>query len=148
MKIFKYIICIIIVSLFTLNLFSQEKTQAEFLSELDNKDTATYGDALAMFSLQSGGAISVNSISEPKGYSLQNYEEGAPLTTGMASLMTVKYLNLDGSFMYLLFGTERYAYKACVSNNLFNKNGSENEKMTGLELIELFSRISDIKEVK
>lgn len=148
MKKLKYIICIAAISMLTLNVFSQQKTQAEFLSELDNKKTATYGDALTLFKLQSGSKNTTKENVEIKNYSLQNYDDGAPLTTGMASLMTAKYLDLRGSFLYMVFGTERYAYKACISSNLLNQNGSENDKMSGPELIELFSRISDIKEDK
>lgn len=136
----KYIICIIAVTLLALNSYSQQISQAEFLSELDQKASATYEDALALFKFQSEAEKS-----NKADFSLQGYDKNDLLTKGMASLMTARYLDLDGSFLYLIFGTERYAYKACVSNNLFSKNGSENDKMTGLELIELFSRISDIK---
>jgi hypothetical protein len=47
--------------------------------------------------------------------------------------------------MYLIFDTERYAYKACIANGIFSPGGSENDKMTGPELIDLLSRISDLK---
>ncbi len=151
MKKYKYIICLIIISMFTIDIYSQQKNQlnqADLLSELDNKEHATYGDALELFKLQTDSAIGSREKDDSKSFILNGYEENSILTMGMASLMTARYLNLGGSFLYLIFGTERYAFKACVANNLLNANGSENEKMSGSELIELFSRISSIREDK
>jgi len=145
-KILFYITFILILS-FSKVSFSQDVTQVTFLSELDAKIIATYGDALILFKLQSGGSRHSSKISNIKieSYSLTDYDESTILTKGMASLMTAKYLNLGGSFMYLIFGTERYAYKSCIANGIFSEGGSENDKLTGPELIELLSRISDIK---
>jgi hypothetical protein len=127
--------------------FSQDITQVTFLSELDNKSTATYGDALIMFKLQSGSSVSAKgrSSSGKESYALQGYTEADTLSKGMASLMTARYLDLGGSFMYLILDIERYAYKACIANGIFSPDGSENDKMSGPELIELFSKISDMK---
>lgn len=127
--------------------FSQDITQVTFLSELDNKSTTTYGDALIMFKLQSGNSVSAKgkSSSGKEFYELQGYTEADTLSKGMASLMTARYLDLGGSFMYLILDIERYAYKACIANGIFSPDGSENDKMSGPELIELFSKISDMK---
>jgi hypothetical protein len=127
--------------------FTQDVTQVTFLSELDSKSQATYGDALIIFKLQTGSAVSSGkgkkSHSDP--IALSGYTEKDILTKGMASLMAARYLDLGGSFMYLIFDTERYAYKACIANGIFSPGGSENDKMTGPELIDLLSRISDLK---
>jgi hypothetical protein len=127
--------------------FSQDATQINFINELDSKVSVTYGDALIMFRLQSGSSKTVKSAasSAEDPFSLKGYTEAAPLNKGMASLMTAKYLKLGGSFMYMIIGTERYAYKACIANGIFSGDGSENDKMTGPELIELFTKISDLK---
>ncbi|PKL17687.1 MAG: hypothetical protein CVV49_09860 [Spirochaetae bacterium HGW-Spirochaetae-5] len=127
--------------------FSQDVTQVTFLSELDNKSTATYGDALIMFKLQSGSSVSAKgrSSSLKELYVLQGYDETDTLSKGMASLMTARYLDLGGSFMYMILDIKRYAYKACIANGIFTADGSENDKMSGPELIELFSKISDFK---
>jgi len=126
---------------------SQDITQITFINELDNKVQATYGDALIVFKLQSGSTVALKKgkSTAVDSFTLSGYNEKDILTKGMASLMTAKYLDLDGSFLYLIFGTERYAYKACIANNIFAPGGSENDKMTGPELIELLSRISDLK---
>ncbi len=127
--------------------FTQDVTQITFLSELDNKAAATYGDALIIFKLQSGSTAAVKRKSSSKGnsFTLPGYTEGNLLTRGMASLMAARYLDLGGSFMYMIFDTERYAYKACIANDIFAEGGSENDKMTGPELIEFLTRISDMK---
>jgi hypothetical protein len=126
---------------------AQDVTQVTFLSELDSKSIATYGDALIMFKLQSGSSVSAKgrSASSGESYALQGYTEGDNLTKGMASLMTARYLDLNGSFMYMILDVERYAYKACIANGIFSPDGSENDQLTGPELIELFSKISDMK---
>ena len=143
----RYFICILILYVLPLNAFSQDISQVTFLGELDKKAGATYGDALTMFNIQSGSSVSGKgaSASKTEMFALKGYTDTAPLTKGMASLMTAKYLNLGGSFMYAILKTERYAYKACLANEIFSKNESENDRMSGPELIELFSRISDIK---
>jgi len=126
---------------------AQEVTQITFINELDNKVSATYGDALIMFKLQAGSSINSKNTTASKidSYSLKGYKENMPLNKGMASLMTAKYLKLGGSFVYMIIGTERYAYKACIANGIFSGDGSENDKMSGPELIELLSKISDLK---
>lgn len=100
------------------------------MSELDKKTEATYGDAVILFREQSGRDI------------VLNYKNEEPLTKGMAALMTAGYLNLNDSFMYNLFGTERYAFHACVADGLMTENGSENDLMSGAQLLELMAKIS------
>ena len=115
---------------------SQDMQQIMFLSELDGKKTATYGDALRMFRFKTTGSGA---------YSLKGYSEYSKLTRGMVSLMTARYLKLNDSLMYRIFENERYAYKACMAEKLFSKDGSEHDVMTGPELIELFGKISKYK---
>jgi len=146
MKNFRYFI-ILFSLFFGLNVYSQDVTQVTFISELDKKFNATYGDALIMFKIQTGSSVysKKKSGSEKTPFILSGYTEDEQLTKGMASLMTARYINLGGSIMYIIFGTERYAYKVCIANGIFSDGGSENDKMTGPELIELFSKITDLK---
>ena len=106
-----------------------------FINELDVKKTATYGDALSMFGFQPANP-------QTGSYRLKSYEDDSPLTKGMASLMTARYLKLNNSLMYNFFGIERYAYRECWSNGLFDELKSENDRMSGPELIELFAKIN------
>jgi hypothetical protein len=137
---------IALVYLFSGFLYGQDMTQLGFLSELDNKKTVTYGDAVSMFKIQTGVAVSKKKGSGDESFLLKGYGQSAPLTRGMAALMTAQYLDLGGSFMYLVFGSERYAYRACIANEIMASDGSENDIMNGPELIELFSKIGDNEE--
>ena len=144
----------ILMNLFSLTSFSQDMTQLDFMSGLDDKTAATYGDAVKMFRFQSGTASEKAvtaakkkgaAVSGTESFMLAGYSESATLTRGMAALMTAKYLDLGGSFMYLIFGSERYAYRACIANGIMISDGSENDIFSGPELLELFSKIHEFK---
>lgn len=59
--------------------------------------------------------------------------------------MTAKYLDLKGSFMYNLFGTERYALKACIAEDIMDADSSGSDLMSGADLIEVLGRIALVK---
>ena len=138
---FVKIFCVNIFLLMILSVtgIGQNISQITFINELDVKSAAAYGDALSMFRFQEGTASVSNS------YMLSGYSDESKLTKGMASLMMARYLNLKKSLMYNIFGTERYAYRACLADNLFSGYGSENDLMSGAELIELFSKVKEFK---
>ena len=127
---------ILLLSVLSVSGIAQDISQIIFINELDGKTVANYGDALRMFGFQERTSDS---------YMLKGYNNDARLTKGMASLMTARFLQLKKSTMYRIFGTERYAYRACVADKLFSIDGSENDLMSGLELIELFSKINKFK---
>ena len=114
----------------------QDISQITFINELDGKSSATYSDALSMFRFQAGASNS---------YMLSGYSDDSKLTKGMVSLMAARFLNLKQSLMYNIFGIERYAYRACLADNLFSGDGSENDLISGSELIELFSRVNEFR---
>lgn len=131
MKLFKMPVLVLAVSLISTALFSQN--MIDKLSDLDRKAQATYGDAVALFKAETDKNVFLK------------YKNEAPLTRGMVALMTAKYLDLKGSFMYNLFGSERYAVKACVDEDLMDEDSSENDLMSGAELIEVLGRIARMK---
>lgn len=110
--------------------FSQDTGFISKMNDIDKKATATYGDAVMLFREQGAKNIALG------------YKDDEPLTRGMVALMTARYLGLSGSFMYNIFGTERYAFKACVAEGLMKEDGSENDLMSGTELIEVLAKIS------
>ena len=137
-----------VLSLLFSSAYAQDMNQLDFIHSLDRKASATYGDAVKLFTASTGGRAG-NFASESawlneQGIALE-YSEDAPLTRGMAALMAARYLNLKGSFMYLLLGSERYAYRACIADSLMPGDASEFDKLTGPELLELISLISDKK---
>jgi len=121
------------------NGIGQDISSIVFINELDGKKTATYGDALRMFEFQE-----ITSGSDS--YMLKGYNDEARLTKGMASLMMARSLKLNKSFMYNIFDIERYAYRACLADKFFSEFGSENDIMSGSELIELFAKLDEFIE--
>jgi len=127
---------------------AQDIDQLNFIHSLDSKTAATYGDAVKLFTAEAGGRggnfAAESAFLQQQGIAL-TYAEDTPLTRGMAALMTARYLNLKGSFMYLIFKSERYAYRACISDSIMPADASELDKLSGPELLELMSLISGKK---
>ena len=118
---------------------AQDISQVMFINELDRKETATYGDALRLLKFQ----IGIISDSDFDSYFFKGYHYDMELTKGKAARIVAWYLRLKQSLMYNIFKTERYAYRACVAEKFFSTDGSENDLMSGSELIELFSRVNE-----
>lgn len=146
-KYFNNLILLFILLIFS-SAYSQDMNQLNFINSLDSKGAATYGDAVKLFAASEGARTgsfkSESAFLNAQGLALK-YEEDAPLTRGMAALMTARNLNLKGSFMYLIFKIERYAYRACIADSLMPGDASEFDKLSGPELLELMSLISDKK---
>ena len=138
MKVF--LINILLLMLLSASAISQNMVPLLFINELDAKKTTTYGDALRMFRFH------VRTNSRSGEYMLKGYYDDLPLTKGMASLMVASYLGLNKSLMFDIFGRERYAYRACLADKLFSESGSENDLMSGPELIELFAKIDEFNK--
>lgn len=67
------------------------------------------------------------------------------LTRGFLASMIARYKKLDDHLLYRIFESERYAFRACVAHGIMEYNGSENEIVSGEELIEIMSKISTTK---
>ncbi len=143
MKVYSILISALFTFILSTVSFAQDVSQIEFLSLLDKKQTATYGDAIRLFALQEGKK-SAEALTGT-GIELGGYSQGDTLTRGMLAKMTAHYLDLGGSLMYLIFGTERYAYRACIAYGIMRGGGSENDIISGPELVEVMGKISDMK---
>ncbi|HPS57887.1 MAG TPA: hypothetical protein PK514_07250 [Spirochaetota bacterium] len=128
MKFFKVTVIALTAVFISASLFSQ--SSIEKISDIDRKVTATYGDAVTLFKAETKKDVSLN------------YKNDEPLTRGMVALMTAKYLDLKGSFMYNIFGSQRYAVKACIAEDLMDADSSANDLMSGPELIEVLAKIA------
>jgi len=129
--------------------YGQNTGEIEWLSQLDKKTVVSYNDAVSLFIFQLGKKSSTfeqdSALLISQGIGLDGYTKDSLLTKGMLSKMTAKYLNLSGSLMYLIFNSERYAFKACIAKGIFTEDGSDYDKLSGSAMIETFSRISEIK---
>jgi len=145
----KQLFILLPVLFFSISAYSQDVNQLEWLSDLDSKSRATYGDAVKIFAMQTSGRSSSfrtdSSLLEKSGIALDGYSESEELSKGMLAKMTARYLDLGGSIMYMIFGTERYAFRACASYGLMRGDGSENDVVSGPELVEVLGRVSEIK---
>jgi len=145
---FKYIITISLV-LISLTAFSQSTNQIDILNRLDVKKQATFGDAVKLFSLQidnrSGSFAADLAKLKSQGLIKNSYTEGKSLTKGNIALLTAKYIKLSDNLFYKVFGSERYAFRACVAAGIMKTDSSENDMVTGPQLIEILSKISQYK---
>ena len=134
---------------FSAVLSAQDMGQLEWLSSLDSKSSATYGDAVKLFAYQAEGKSSNFTLDSAalgrRGLALDGYSESEELSRGMLAKMTARYLDLGGSLMYIIFKTERYAFRACVAGGIMRGDGSENDLISGPELVEVMNRISEVK---
>jgi hypothetical protein len=133
-------------------LAAQNEGSIAYIQQLSQKQTAECSDAVRLFVLQSGKAYT--NFNQGLEYLVQTgvlktkegYQEKKPLRRGQLALMTTRYLMESDSFMYSLFGSERYAYTSCVSLKLMEGGRSEWDDISGSELIEVLGKISAKKE--
>lgn len=150
MKKIVLMLTILSVCLITVFSYSQNAVEIDWLSQLDKKPAASYGDAVSFFMYQlnkpSSGFEQDSAILSSSGIALNGYNKDSILTKGMVSKMTAEYLNLNRSLLFIITGFERYAFKACIADGIFPEEGSESDIVSGPALIEVFSKISDRTE--
>ncbi len=138
----------ILILLMGISAFSQPMGEIDFIDSLDSKKVASYGDAIKLFAFQLLGksndfnrdVIALGSIVT------QKTGKDQPLRKGALAGITARYLKLSDSLMYRLTGLDRYAFRVCAAHNIMNGNGSENDIMSGMELLDIFNKISEYKE--
>ncbi len=121
---------------------AQDAGSLAFVNQLDDKASATWGDAVRFFVLtmggQSAGFRKDIQFLNSRGISTNiGLAEGDTLRKGAAALMVARYLKLSDSLWYSIFGTQRYAFRACASAGIMPANGSERDIISGPELIEI-----------
>jgi hypothetical protein len=66
---------------------------------------------------------------------------------GVAARLLARYLGLTDSLLYDIFGSERYAFRACVAAGIMVADGSEWDAVSGEELLEIMRRVAEISGV-
>lgn len=116
----------------------------ERLSALILNPSATVGDLGSLLRPLS------ESSPDPHGYrtrleaALSRYDPDQALTKGKASLVAYRALGLRSSFAFLLFPTERNAFRAFIMEGAFGASGSPGEVLGGLELFDFVNSVSDL----
>lgn len=147
----KKILVTCIVTLFILPSSAQNSDTVSWVHELSKKDRVSFEDSVRLFVLQTGVKYSdfssgVVALRSQGILSDREYTADEPLTRGRLAFMTARYMKLDDSLWYVVFGTERYAYAACVSGGFMKAGRSVSGAVSGPELIELIGIISDRME--
>ena len=136
--------------LFSTSLFAQSMEDLNFINDLGEKKQTTFGDAVKFMVFE----MDMNSTSFARDLSILSdkgiatgytYGKDDILRKGVIARMVARYLKLDDSVFYRLFGTERYAFRACVAAGIMVSDGSERDRVTGDELIEIMRRVSKKK---
>jgi hypothetical protein len=133
--------------------WSQAVAPVNFVNQLGDKKQATFGDAVTIYLLTLG--------KDPKGFNIDvqaltgmgilkdnDYKADTPLRRGMIANMVARHLKLGDSLFYNIFGTERYAFRACIAARLMEAEGSEWDDISGEELLEIMSSVEYRLEVQ
>ena len=140
--------CILI--LFSIQAFSQNTTKnINFINEVADKDKTTFAEGVHFFVMVMGNKPGsfvknikfLNKEGITKGISLK---KESPLRRGAFALMMARHLDLKDSLLYMIFKTERYAYRACITNGIMSHEGSEWDTLSGGELIEIMTKVSEL----
>jgi hypothetical protein len=135
----KYIIFVLLL-IVSIALFNQTIVKADelsFIEDLGKKNIATENDALILYKL----------IVENSSFSvISNTENNIPLKKGFIAYMVADNLKLTDSLFFMMFKSRRYAFRVCVAHNLLNADGSENDLMSGEDLIEFLTLASEYKD--
>lgn len=122
-----------------------------FIENLGNKKAATLGDAVTFYLLtldkpSQGFKADVKALERLgvlKPGSLAEYGQKKVLRKGVIAGMVARHLKLRNSLWYIVSGFDRYAYRACVDAKIMPPQGSEWDKVSGEELIEIMRRVGE-----
>ena len=135
--------------LFASQVFSQNTSNITFINEIADKDEASFADGVYFFLLIMGKTPesfdqNIDTLNQEGITAGIELEEDSPLKRGALALMMARHLNLKDSLLFMMLKTERYAYRSCIANGIMHYNGSEWDKISGGELIEIMTRVSDV----
>ena len=132
--------------------FAQNVDQINYTTELQNKKTTTFEDAVKMFVYHYGetskGFEKDLEFLNSRGILKKKYMAYKPertLKRGQIAYMAAKYLKLKDHMFYMITGAERYAFRACISNKIMVADASENDIISGGELCEIFTSIAEFE---
>jgi hypothetical protein len=129
-------------------LMAQSMGDLNFINDLGDKRHAGFGDAVKFMVLEMGrnstGFAADLALLERRGISggYEGMKEKDPVRKGVLARMVARRLNLKDSLFYRIFGTERYAFRACAAAGIMISNGSEWDIVSGDELVEIMSQVS------
>jgi hypothetical protein len=152
----KFKLIVIFLMLLTIPLLAQRARRGDqtiknvtFIHEISEKDAVSFGDAVR-FLILIIGIEPTNTLASDldilKGAGITrglNYTENEPMKKGMLAIIIADYLKLGDSLLYMIFPTQRYAFTACIANGIMDYDASEYDSISGGELIEIMSKVSE-----
>ena len=144
-------ILVVIFLLFLVPLQAQNLGSLNYINELGDREAATYGDAVKFFMMiqnRDQGSFQENLAALSKSGITKGIRSGETslLDRGTLSLMAARYLDLKDSLFYLITGSGRYAFRACIEEGLMDAEAGEWDVVSGEELIETMARVAEKKE--
>ncbi|MCG8569670.1 MAG: hypothetical protein MJB14_05990 [Spirochaetes bacterium] len=127
-------------------------SEIEFIDQLSTKEYATFGDAVLAFCYLYQFEISddfQHNVVLLKGKFRHWPKKGnidQILTIGNFSLFAIQYLNIKSGIFYLMTKSGRYASRELVLLDIIPRNTSENEKVTGMELLRFIQKVSEYEK--
>jgi hypothetical protein len=116
---------------------AQETDEVGFLDALGKKSAASISDAQTLFKMVLEKKYTPSAAVEDKNSSVKK---------GYIAYLVAGNLGLTDSLLFNLSRSQRYAFRVCVAHKLMNADGSENDMMSGEELIEFLRLASEYKE--
>ena len=135
--------------LWAASLSAQDMGSIDFIHKVAEKQKTTFSDAVNFYILTldkqpasfEANLSLLNKEGITTGYDLSG---DTTLRRGVLARMVARHLKLSDSAWYNIFGSERYAFRACVAAGIMPANGSEWDKVSGEELIEIMRRVADL----
>ncbi len=145
----------ILIGLFlaTSTLYGQVRGSVIYINNLADKKTATVEDGVIMvmttLNIPSFGFnFDVNNLKKRNLLKDRDFDRNDPLTRGLLSYMIARQLELNDSLFFLIFKSERYAYRACIAHRIMDPDGSEHDRLSGEEVIEIMAEVEKILEAR
>lgn len=147
----KMIFSAVIVFFMAVPLFAQQPPGIAFIDELSRKSEATVGDAVKFFVMiqgerSRGFGADLQTLRTADLLDDREYTEAEPLKRGEVAFIAARLLELDDSLLYNIFGNRRYAVTACRAAGFIHGFGGANVKVSGGELIDIMTLVSDEME--
>jgi len=142
-------ILISLIFLLPSKLFAQNIANIDFINIVADKEKTTFDEGIHFFLMTAGKKIqsfeeNMKVLNREGITSGINFTKDSPLRRGVLAQMIARYLKLGDSLMYMIFGTERYAYRICAANNIMTYEGSEWDTLSGGELVEIMTKVSEL----
>jgi hypothetical protein len=130
-------------------LFGQNVASIDFINTVTDKEKTSFEDGIHFFMMTAGKKIlsfdeNLKVLNREGITSGINFTKDTPMRRGVLAMMIARYLKLGDSLMYAVFGTERYAYRICAANNIMSYDGSEWDTLSGGELVEIMTKVSEL----